>query len=286
MKVLVTGSNGFLGGLFVEFLKKRNISYQVYDRNNPEKLTLDFDSVVNFGGLTPNSENADKSLTFDDYYSANVGSTERLLETIIKNKNLKRFINIGTAAEYGFNAFPINEAMEEKPVGFYGESKLKQGELIKEFFKETNVKVIDLRLFNVAGLPKRSMNKQSIVKNPFIFESLARQFGVSFNGKIVVGNKGDVRDYVDVEDIMRAIFLALETEEGGQCEIINICSGVGSKLEHVVSLFGKVAGRDYDIYSAHSNEPTRSIGDNSKAKKILNWSPEVSLEESIKKMIW
>lgn len=288
MKVLVTGSNGFLGGELLDFLKSKEVPYIVYDRNNPEKLEIDFDSVVNLGGRTPNSDTKTEGTFPELYYDANVRGTEILLKTIEKNRNLKKFVNIGTVAEYGFSADPITENTERKPRGPYAESKFEQSKLVKNFFKEKGVKVINLCLFNVAGLPKRSRNLQDSVndiKNPFIFESLVRQFGHSFDGKIIISNKEDIRDYVDIEDIMRAILLALETKNGEQHDVINICTGVGTKLEEVADLFGKVTGKNYEICPICSNEPTCSIGDNSKAKKILGWSPEVSLEESIKKMI-
>lgn len=286
MKVLVTGSSGFLGSIFVELLKKRNISYVAYDRNNPEKLALDFDSVVNFGGVTPNSDIKNGAPDSGAYYSANVGGAELLLKNIEKNKNLKRFVNIGTAAEYGFGATPIAEDAVEKPGGPYGESKLAQSRLVEKFSEEKGVKVINLRLFNIAGIPERGKAGQVVISNPFIFENLIQQFGVNFNGKITVNNKNDIRDYVDIDDVMEAIFLALETKNARQYEVINICSGVGATLEDVVELFGKTLKKKYEISSTRMKEVTQSVGVNSKAKKILNWAPKISLEESVKKMIW
>lgn len=286
MKVLVTGSSGFLGSTFLDFLKQKNISYAIYDRNNPEKIPPDFDSVVNFGGLTPNSDAKNENVSSEEYYTANVLGTKLLLENIVKNKNLKRFINIATAAEVGFSKAPASEDDEEKPTGPYGKSKLEQSALIEKFAKEKNVKVINLRLFNVAGLPKRIRIKGGVVSNPFIFESLVSQFVLDFNGKIIISNKNDTRDYVDIEDIMEVILHALETEKGGIYEIINICSGKGTKLEDVVDLFGKVLNKKYEIYALNDGEPSCSVGVNDKAKMILDWSPKITLEESIKKMIW
>lgn len=272
----------------MEFLKKKNISYLVYDRNNPEKLSFDFDSVVNFGGLTPNSDIKNGVFTPKEYRTANIEGTELLLENIVKNKKLKRFINIGTSAEYGFSTLPISECFEEKPVGPYGESKLEQSKLVRKFAEENKIKLINLRLFNVAGLPNRSKLRGVIVNNPFIFESLVNQFILNFNGQIFINNENDIRDYVDIEDIMEAIFLALKTENGGQYEIINICSGIGTKLADVVSLFGKVLNKEYKVCSigGGGKEGSQSVGINDKAKKILNWKPSTNLEESIKKMIW
>lgn len=286
MKILVTGSSGFLGSNFLDFLKSKGVSCLVYDRNNPEKLELEFDSVVNFGGLTPNSDAKNGAFSRELYYAANVDGTEVLLKNIAKNKNLKKFVNIGTAAEFGFSEVVIHEDAERKPCGPYGESKLEQSRLVEKFSKEKGVGVINLCLFNVAGLPKRSREVHGVISNPFIFENLVQQFGSNFNGKIVVGNKDDVRDYVDIDDIMEAIFLALETENGEQYEVINICSGVGTTLGGVVELFGKTLKKEYEISSTSTKEATKSIGVNSKAKRILNWSPRISLEESIKKMTW
>ncbi len=288
MKVLISGSNGFLGSAFVKFLKKKNIPHLVYDRNNPEKLSFDFDSVVNFGGLTPNSDIKNGVFTPEEYRIANVEGTKLFLENIVKNKKLKRFINIGTAAECGFSVLPISEGFEEKPIGPYGESKLVQSKLVRKFAEENKIKVINLRLFNVAGLPNRIRSRGVVASNPFIFESLVDQFVLNFNGQIFINNENDIRDYVDIEDIMEAIFLALKTENGGQYEIINICSGMGTKLADVVSLFGKVLNKEYKIRAVSGGDKncSQSVGVSDKAKKILNWEPNTNLEESIKKMTW
>ena len=286
MKVLVTGSSGFLGSIFVDFLKKRNIPYLIYDRNNTEELTSDFDSVVNFGGLTPNSSVGNTIIPSEEYYVANVGGTELFLKNISKNKNLKKFINIGTAAEYGFKDTPISEEVEEKPEGHYGKSKLEQSRIVEKFSKENAINAINLRLFNVAGLPNGDKNKGRATNNPFIFEKLISQFIDNFNGRITINNKEDVRDYVDIEDINEAILSAIKTDKGEGYEIINICSGVGTKLIDVVDLFGKALDKEYEVFSVNTQGASISVGVNNKAKRILNWEPKVSLEESIKKMIW
>ena len=286
MKVLVTGSSGFLGSIFLDFLKKRDIPYLIYDRNNPEEFTSGFDSVVNFGGLTPNSSVENMIISSEEYYVANVGGTELLLKNISENENLKKFINIGTAAEYGFKDTPIVEEVEEKPEGHYSKSKLEQSRIVEKFSKESGVKTINLRLFNVAGLPNGGKNKERATNNPFIFEKLISQFVDNFNGRITINNKNDVRDYVDIEDINEAILSAIKTDKGESYEIINICSGVGTKLIDVVDLFGKALDKEYEVFSVNSGGASISIGVNNKAKKILNWEPKVSLEESIKKMIW
>ena len=286
MKVLVTGSSGFLGSVFLDFLKKKNISYIKYDRSNPKKLASGFDSVVNFGGFTPYSNVKDGALSPEIFHSANVDGTKLLLKTIIKNKNLKRFINIGSSAEYGFSKRLFREGAEKKPKGPYGKSKLEQSILVEKFAKEKRVKVINLCLFNVAGLPKRIKSKEGLVNNPSVFESLINQFVINFNGRIIISNKNDIRDYVDIGDIMEAILRALKTKKGKMYEMINICSGKGTKLEDVVNLFGKVLNKEYKIYPLNVKEASCSVGVNDKARRILNWKPKISLEESVRKMIW
>ena len=179
-KVLVTGSHGFLGGAFVELLKKKNVPYLRYDRSHPEELAPDFDSVVHFGGLTPMSP-TNKPITPEDYRRANVEETELLLKTIVKNKRLKRFVNIGSAAEYGPHTTKINEDAREKPVGAYGTSKLEQSKIVERFAKESGVGTINLRIFNIAGLPAHSIGRPH---KPSVFESLAAQFSKNFKGVV------------------------------------------------------------------------------------------------------
>lgn len=274
--VLVTGSHGFLGSAFVTFLIKKGIPHTLYDRTNSAPLPHDFDTVVHFGGITPQSK---KNVSAAEYYDANVVGTEKLLHAIRGNPNLKRIISIGSAAEYGLSPRVIRESSPAKPVGEYGVTKLAQAKLIEAFSKETGVRALHLRIFNIAGVPHASSQRQSS-----IFEALLQQFEHDFTGTITLSNRRTVRDFVDIDDVMEAVVKALEDTRTKGFDVVNICSGKGTSLGTLTSTMGTLLHKKYRLKD-ESKKISRSVGSADKAKKLLAWEATTPLLESVTKLV-
>ncbi|OGY24579.1 MAG: hypothetical protein A2172_03790 [Candidatus Woykebacteria bacterium RBG_13_40_15] len=286
MKILVSGSGGLLGGKFVDLIQANKISFVLYDRKHPSRLmNINFDTIIHFGGLTPQSvtQNGDNP-TNQEIFEANVGGTKELLRVLTKKDGLKRFINIGSAAEYGHHEKIIRETTKENPQGIYGESKLKQSTLIKEFGQKNNIQIVNLRLFNI--LTKGRKDKNDRRTNKSITESLGNQFSSDYyNGVIEISNKQDVRDYLDEKDAREAVLSAAKGQIKENYSVINVCSGKETSLENLVELFGRILKKSYKIIEKNPNYSV-SVGDNTKAKKVLGWKPKVNLEQSIRKIIY
>ncbi len=284
MKILVAEAKGFLGDMFLDVLRKKNIPFIEYDARYPENFLSGFDQVVHFAALTPTSSE-EGDLSTERFQRENVENTAVLLQAVKKNKKLKKIVQVGSSAEYGFSSKPIKEGVKEKPVGQYGESMLARTNLFKAFSQETGVKTITLRVFNEAGLPKRAKMNKMLSKRPSLFESLYYQFTSEYTGTVTLSNKNSVRDYVDADDIIDSIVAALETNKGETYELVNIASGKGIKLQDIVTLFSQAFNKKYSLALSESNKSDKSIGDRSKALKVLGWKPKTSLEDSVHKMI-
>lgn len=284
MKILVTGSNGFLGSQFIELLKNKKIEYFAYNRGQKE-LVDEFDTVVHFGGLTPNSIiNQERNPTDQELYSANVLGTKELLAQLVDKKSLQKIINIGSAAEYGSSQDLITENSPEEPVDMYGKSKLEQKELVRKLSQNNGIKVINLRLFNIIGRDPRKSTSNPDVNLPII-ERLEKQFGSNDEvKKIEISNKKNVRDFVDIRDITAGVLLAAETDLKESFENINLSSGRGTSLENLVKLFAEIVNASYELLETKQNFSV-SIGDNTKAQELLSWSPKINLEESIRNFL-
>lgn len=279
-KVLVTGGHGFLGAAFVARLREKNIPYATFDRVQPH-IPADVDCVVHFAGLTPMSD-IGRPITPEDYERVNVEGTEKLLNLLRAHTGLKRFINIGSAAEYGISRRPITESTKPDPQSPYGKSKLTQTKLVEAFAKESDAKIMTLRLFNIIGLSKiQSLPPERRRSN--IFVNLTEQFVNNFSGTITVSHERDIRDYIDLDEAMEAVIAALTTEKGGRYELINVCSGRATTLKELVSVFGDYFNVEYTL-KRQSAAPTKSVGDPTKAKRLLGWSAKMPLAESIQKL--
>jgi GDP-4-dehydro-6-deoxy-D-mannose reductase len=103
---------------------------------------------------------------------------------------------------------------------------------------------------------------------------------------LTVGNLNGVRDFLDVEDATRAIWLISQKGEAG--EIYNISSGTGTPVSEVLEILKSKARVDIPI----RKDPLKqrpldnpvAIGNNQKLKN-LGWNPKVELDESLSKIL-
>ena len=93
-----------------------------------------------------------------------------------------------------------------------------------------------------------------------------------------------VRDYINVEDLAQAHVLALKyLENGGETNYFNLGTTEGNSVKEVFSICEKVSGKNIPvkICPRREGDPAKLVADNKKAKKILNWIPDRTLEQSI-----
>lgn len=177
------------------------------------------------------------------------------------------FINIGSSSEYGEKNCPMNENDKCHPNNIYGKTKLMQ----TIYCKEHNIPT--LRLFSVYGPweePTRLI--PTLIKT-------------KLNGGEIDLIKS-VREYAYIEDIINGILKATEKYNSLKGEIINIGSGHQYSMEEVLRELDKIDSKKIKInwnFQAIQNEPNIWVADISKAEKLLNWKPKISLEEGLKK---
>ena len=146
MKVLITGSSGFIGKNIKNELVKLNINHVELIRNpknqkefnilNDQQISkafIDVDIVIHCAGISSSPEN-NKSENWDDYNLANIKLTEKIANEAMRNK-IKRFIFLSSAKVFGENSFNGSFKPESlpNPKNYYSKSKL---------FAENNLKKI------------------------------------------------------------------------------------------------------------------------------------------------
>lgn len=92
----------------------------------------------------------------------------------------------------------------------------------------------------------------------------------------ITGDGTQTRDFTHVRDVVRANMLAAESKQVGKGEVINIGAGSNASVLEVAELIG---GPFEHI--APRLEPHDTLADYTKAKELLGWEPQVSLEEGI-----
>ena len=132
-----------------------------------------------------------------------------------------------------------------------------------------NLPAVCLRFFNVYGPRSRTSGTYGAVFGVFLAQKLAKK------PYTVVGDGTQTRDFTFVSDIVGALIAAAENDVSG--EAINI----GSDNTYSVNQLVELLGGDVVHIPKRPGEPDCTWADISKAKKMLNWSPKVSLEEGV-----
>ena len=191
---------------------------------------------------------------------------------IFKNKNLKKYIQIGSSLEYGKAKVPHKENYKCKPIGFYGQTKLKTTKFLLNKFCDYNFPVVIIRFYQVYG-PNQDFNR---FIPQLLRSSIKRKKFITSEGK-------QYRDFLFIEDAIDAIILALiKKESNGQ--ILNIGYGKGIKLKKImkkVKIMNNYLNPDYGKIKMRKDEEFTIFPNILKSKKILGWFPKISINKGL-----
>jgi len=295
MRILVTGGAGFIGSNVVDALVKDghevtvldNLSTGKEENINPEVKfynidLLDLESlefvfrelkpdVVNHHAAQIDVRKSVEDPAFDA--ETNIIGSINLFERSI-NYGVRRIIFSSTGgALYGEpEELPASEDTPIEPLSPYGVAKYCAENYLNYFKRLYSIERVILRYANVYGPRQDPLGEAGVV--------------AIFAGKILKGEKpvvyGDgnqTRDYVFVEDVVKANVLALEGKEG----IYNIGTGRETSVNELIEIFSKVLGHEIksEYVPPRIGEVHRISLDGEKAKKELSFVQKYSLEEGI-----
>ena len=295
-RVLVTGGAGLIGSNLVNELIKQNYGIFVIDnlceskrKNVNSKAGFFKLDICNYKSILP----VFKDVKYVFHLAAlprvqfsienprqthlvNIDGTLNVLQAS-REQGVKRIIFSSSSSVYGEQTtLPIKETAHLNPLSPYALHKIIGEQYCKLFSELYNLETICLRYFNVYG------NGQT-GDSPYA-TAIAKFLQLKNENKpiTIFGDGEQTRDFVNVLDVVSANILAMKNKKIGNGEIINICSGKKHSINQIANLISN--NRIY--LPAKKGEPKNSIGDNSLAKKLLNWTPKISLEEGIKKLLW
>ena len=269
-KVLVTGSNGFLGSTIVQKFKDE-FEVIAFKRG---------DDLLAINDIKPNYIIHCAAEIYKDelMFESNISLTYQLLEVAKQLSSLDNFIYIGSSSEYGRKETPMKETDLLEPDTMYEGTKACGSLLTRVYGKTFDFMTSIVRPFSLYG-PNEPERK--------FFPHLYRCFKNNLHVAIGEG----VHDWTYIDDFVEGIRLVMlnnnltgETFHFGtgkqysNVEVFNIFSDLfNKKLDYTLmdNYVGNQAGVDSNNW----------VADTTKSKTVLNWFPKYSLERGISKYI-
>jgi len=208
------------------------------------------------------------------YLSTNAGGTLNLLE-LCREFKVGKFVLASTSSLYAGQAMPFDEDLPvNTPISPYAASKKAAEAIAYSYHYLYDIDITVTRYFTVygpAGRPDMSIFR--FIR--WIMEGKPLE---------VFGDGSQSRDFTFVDDIARGTIMALKPVG---YEIINLGNNNPDTLSKAIQLIEKYTGEQaiIEFNDFHKADIMATWADINKAQTILNWNPEISLEEGIKKTV-
>ena len=289
---LVTGGAGFIGSNLVEELVRLGHEVRIIDNEssdahehfywNPRTTNYKKD-ICDYLSTRELYDNVDYVFhlaaesriqpTINNPVKATMTNTlgTNVVLQCAREAGVKRVMYSSTSAAYGRNPLPNIESQPDDCLNPYSVSKVNGEKLCSMYTELFGLETIIFRYFNAYG------------KNQPVRGQYAPVMGVFGRQKLegdlltVVGDGEQRRDFVNVKDIVKANIIASEKNIDKQylASVFNIGSGVNYSVNQIAQMYNHPVVN----IPARTGEMRETLANTTKAKNILGWNPEVTLED-------
>lgn len=294
---VVTGGAGFIGSHMVDLLLEEGFRVRVIDNlvgghkanldhhaDNPDlecfwedirglksdsPIFEDARYVFHFAGIGDIVPSIEQPVA---YMETNVQGTVRVLECA-RAAGVDKLVYAASSSCYGLADTPTREDHRIQPMYPYALSKFQGEQAVFHWHQVYKLPVNSVCIFNAYGTRVRTTGAYGAVFGVFFRQKLA---GRPFT---VVGDGTQRRDFIYATDVASAFLAAAKTDIVG--ERFNIGAGNPQSVNHLVELLGG----DVVYVPKRPGEPDCTFADITKIQKMLGWSPKVSFEEGVQRMV-
>lgn len=303
--VVVTGAGGFIGSHLVERLVREGARVRAFVRYNSRnewgaldwistEVTSDVEVVL---GDLRDIESVTRALAGArfvyhlgaqiaipysyvsprDFFETNVIGSLNVAQAALQS-GAEHVIHTSTSEVYGSaQTIPITEAHPLNPQSPYAASKVGADTMMGSFHRSFGLPVTVLRPFNTFG-PRQSARA---VIPTVIAQAVA-------GGPVVLGSLSPRRDMTYVEDTVGA-FVAAASHPEAIGRTIQLGTGEDASVDEIVEIVGELLGQALEVRADSArvrperSEVARLISSPQLAGELINWSPEISLREGLRR---
>jgi len=303
---LVTGAEGFIGSHLARYLQAKGwnvvgtylpdnhtsfpklprLDFIQCDLRNGQRITQLVNSyqpshVFHLGAQSlPTVSWANPVATFE----SNIMGSLYLFEGVRRLKRAPVVVSACSSAEYGrvpASAIPVKEDRPLRPLHPYGISKVCLDLLAREYFLDYKIPAVNVRLFNTTG-----PGKTNDAPSDFVRQLVAIKKGLQ-RPVIEVGNLKPRRAFLDVNDTVRAFYLA--AMKGKHGESYNVCATRTHKMSEILQRAIRLSGVKAEIRSVprlmRPSDEKIIFGSTAKIRKDLGWKPLRTIDQTLQSML-
>ena len=298
--IAIYGANGFIGQHIVEhFLAQGHNVRAVARKFDPhiaeawrgrvDMIEGNFNNAMQMLSSLNNVETVIQLISSSSPGLGNKLLVEDIEENVIPHvsfmrnailSGVKKYIFVSSGGTvYGPGApVPTPETAHTNPINSHGMTKLMIEKYLQMFGRVDGLNYIILRVSNPFGPGQIFKKGQGLI--PAILQRHREGKPIQ-----IFGDGSNERDYIYVSDLVEAIEKSAISDAVTR-EVLNIGKGEGRSILDVVSAIESALGvtLDREFHLGRNTDVDRSILDNSKAKELLSWSPDVTFDSGIRMM--
>ena len=305
LRIIVTGGAGFIGSHLVDRLIEMNNHVIIYDNfdkyyDDKEKniknhlgnqnFTLIKSDILDYKKLYKAMNKVDivfhlaaqagVRYSLDNPIKTNIVNTSGTLKVLkaAKKNKVKKVVFASSSSVYGEPQYmPLDEKHPTKPISIYAASKLAAENYCQIFDYILDLPTIILRYHTVYGPRQRpEMAIHKWIRQ--LFQNVP---------PVIYGDGNQTRDFTYIDEIIDGTLKAAEIENA-EGEIFNLGGGSRKRINDVIKLILILTGKE-DINPIYEDSKPGDIYDTyadiSKARKILGYSPKMTLDSGIRQFI-
>lgn len=279
--IVLLGGTGFLGDSLVRKMTKENfkLKVMVHDKKSCSKVIFFKGDILSSESLAAGISNVDTVINLVGQYDGNISRFVDLniigglnILNMCLRKKIKNVLLISSINVYGNNTKkPSKEEDDLNPKTIYGMVKLATENLYEYYSKRYGMNITIMRLSNLYGPGKKFGLVSNLIK--------------SANGNKIVKiyhNGHQYRDFLYIDDAIDPIIKAVKYAPG-DFNVFNISSGKRYLITDMIHLIEKILDKNLKLkFHPYGSDELCIWANNSKAKKVLDFNPKITIEDGLK----